>query len=100
MPAFLIPAICGALVTITASVVGRVLLALSLGFVSYTGINIAVDIFKQDFINALGNAGYGLIGIAGLLQVDVVMSIYIAAGLARLAINGANGGTIKRLAFK
>jgi hypothetical protein len=101
MPAFLIPAICGALVTCAASVVGRILMALGLGFVSYIGLNAGLDVFKNYFSSSIGNAGATLAGMAGVLQLDVVMSIFIAAGLARLVINGATGnGVIKRLAFK
>jgi hypothetical protein len=97
---FLIPAICGALVTVVSSLVGRVILALGMGVFSYTGINASLDIFKGYFQSSMGSAGANLAGICGVLQLDVVMSIFIAAGLARLVIVGATSGTIKRLAMK
>ena len=98
--AFLIPAIAGALVSIVTSLVGRILLALGMGVISYTGINASLNVFKTYFSNAVGSAGYNLAGLAGVLQLDVCLSIFIAAGLARLVINGATNGTIKRLAMK
>jgi hypothetical protein len=98
--AFIVPAICGALVTAATSVVGRVLLSLGMGVVSYTGLNVSLNVFKSYFAQSMGSAGQNLAGICGVLQLDVVMSIFIAAGLAKLVINGATSGTIKRLAMK
>ena len=69
--AFLIPAIAGALVSIVTSLVGRILLALGMGVVSYTGINASLNVFKSYFSNAIGSAGYNLAGLAGVLQLDV-----------------------------
>ena len=100
MPAFLIPAIAGALVSIATSLVGRVLMALGMGVVSYVGINAALDVFKRFFADAMAGVGGDIAGVCGVLKLDVVLSIFIAAGLARLVINGATGGTIKRLAMK
>lgn len=100
MPAFLIPAIAGALVSIAASLVGRVLMALGMGVVSYVGINAALDVFKTRFADAIGGAGADVAGMIGVLQLDACLSIFIAAVLARLVINGATNGTIKRLAMK
>ena len=100
MPAFLIPAIAGALVTIVSSLVGRVIMALGMGLVAYTGINATLDIFKSYFQNSVNSAGYGLAGLMGTLQLDVCLSIFIAAGLARLVINGATNGTIKKFSVK
>ena len=100
MPAFLIPAIAGALISIASSLVGRVILALGMGVISYTGINASLGVFKTYFANSMNSLGSDLIGIMGLLQIDVCMSIFVAAGLARLVINGATSGTIKKLAMK
>lgn len=97
---FLIPAIIGALVTVVSSLVGRVLLALGMGVVAYTGINVAVDVFKGYFLNAMGSAGAIAAGMCGVLKLDVVLSIFIAAGLARLVIAGATSGTLKRFTMK
>jgi len=100
LPAFLTPAIAGALVTVASSIVGRVLLALGMGVFSYVGINAGLDVFRGYFNSAMGTAGGVLAGVAGTLQLDVCMSIFVAAGLARLAIAGATSGTIKRIAMK
>lgn len=100
MPAFLIPAICGALLTVASSLVGRVIMALGFGLVSYVGLNAGLDVFKTYFNNAMGSAGATVAGMCGVLQLDVCLSIFIAAGLAKLAISGATSGTMKKLAMK
>lgn len=100
MPAFLIPAIAGALVSIASSLVGRVLMALGMGVVSYVGINAGLNVFKTYFTDAMAGVGGDIAGLCGVLKLDVCLSIFIAAGLAKLVINGATNGSIKRLAMK
>ena len=100
LPAFLVPALVGGLVTAASSLVGRVVLALGLGVVSYVGVNARIDVFRNYFNSAMGAAGASMAGRAGVLQLDVVRSIFVAAGLARLAIAGATSGTLKRFTLK
>jgi hypothetical protein len=100
LPAFLVPALVGGLVTAATSLVGRVVLALGLGVVSYVGVNAGIDVFRGYFNSAMGSAGAIMAGMAGVLQLDVVLSIFVAAGLARLAINGATSGSLKRFTLK
>lgn len=100
MPGFLIPAIAGALVSVAASLVGRVVMALCLGVVSYVGINAALSYFQDTFTTALGGAGATVAGMCGVLQLDACLAIFTAAALAKLAIAGASSGAVKRLAMK
>lgn len=99
LPAMLIPAIAGGLISIAGSMVARVVVALGLGLVSYTGINAGLDYFKSTFAGAMSGSAT-LAGICGTLKLDVVLSIFVAAGLARLAIAGATSGTMKKLVHK
>jgi len=100
MPAFLIPAIAGALLSIASSLVGRVLVALGMGAIVYSGVNAALTYFSDRVVTAANSAGVIIAGMLGTLQLDVCVSIFTAAALARLAIAGATSGTIKRLALK
>lgn len=75
-------------------------MALGMGVVSYVGINAALDVFKGYFASSISSAGATLAGMAGVLKLDVCMSIFIAAGLARLAIAGVTSGSFKKLAMK
>jgi hypothetical protein len=98
--AFLVPAIVGALITVATSLVGRIILALGLGVVSYIGLNAGLDVFRSYFDSAMGSAGPILAGMCGVLKLDVCLSIFVAAGLARLAIAGATSGAVKRFTLK
>lgn len=100
MPAFLIPAIAGALLSIASSLVGRILVALGIGAISYTGINAALTYFSTTMNTAANSAGATIAGMLGVLQLDTCVAIFTAAALARLALAGATSGTIKRLALK
>lgn len=100
MPAFLIPAIVGALIVVIESLVGRVILALGMGAVTYVGLNATLDVFKGHFSSAMGGAGATIAGMCGVLQLDAVMSIFTAAVLAKLVIAGASSGTVKKLVMK
>ena len=97
---FLASIICGALLQVAASLVGRVLLALGMGAVTYTGLNIGLSYFGTTFTNAMGSAGPTLAGMMGVLQLDTCLAIFTAAALAKLAIAGASSGTVKRIAMK
>lgn len=100
MPAFLLPAIAGALLSVAASLVGRILIALGIGLITYTGLNTALGYFSTTFTNAMGSSGATIAGLCGVLQLDACLSIFTAAALAKLAIAGATSGTIKRLAVR
>lgn len=100
LPAFLLPSIAGALIAVASSVVGRVLIALGIGVVAYTGINATLGYFSDVFTSAANSTGADVIGIIYLLKLDAVVSIYTAAGLARFAISGAISGSIKRMTLR
>lgn len=100
MPAFLIPAIAGALIAVVHSLVGRVLIALTLGVVVYTGLSSGLAYFSATMTAAASSGGAALAGMLGVLKLDVCMSIFTAAALAKLAIAGASSGTVKRFALK
>lgn len=98
--AFLIPAIAGALVSVASSVVGRVLVALGMGVISYTGVNAALTYFSGTMVGAASSSGAIIAGMLGVLKLDVCLSIFTAAALARLALAGAQSGAVKRLTLK
>lgn len=100
MPVFLLPALAGALMTVCASLVGRVIMSLGMGLIAYTGISSGLAYFQTLFTGNMASAGATVAGMVGVLQLDTCMSIFTAAALARLAIAGASSGAVKRLAFK
>lgn len=85
----LIMALLGGLLTVAGSMVGRVLLALGMGYVTYTGFSSSVT-FLLDGIKAnMGGMGGDVVAFLAWLWVDkaigLVFSAYSAALLVKLA---------------
>lgn len=99
MPIF-VAALLGGLVQIAGSLVGRVLLSLGLGFVTYSGVSASLDYFRGLFVQYSQGSGATVAGLLGVLQVDVALGILIAAVTARLVLDGLNSGTVKKLVGK
>lgn len=99
MPA-IIAALLGGLLSLTSSLVGRVLVALGIGAVTYTGISSALSYAKSQALAALGDAPAQLVQLLGFLGVGEFISIITSALLARLILNGLNSGAIKRFVLQ
>lgn len=85
------------------AIVGRVLLALGVGYAAFTGINTALDWLKAEAIASLQGAPANVAIIMSLLKVDRALSVIFSAVAIRLTIKGlssAAGGTIKRVSVK
>jgi NO-binding membrane sensor protein with MHYT domain len=93
-------ALIGGLIQAAGSLVGRILIALGIGFVTYSGMNASLDVFRDYFSGALGDMGSVAAGVAGTLKLDVAFAIIVSAVTARLAINGLTSDTVKRMVFK
>lgn len=99
MPVFL-AALLGGLVSAAGSIVGRVLIALGIGFVAYTGVDVTMTAIKTGIASAGGALPMGLAGMLGVLKIGTGFNILISALVARLTLNGLTSGTIKRMVIK
>lgn len=99
MPIFL-AAFLGGLVTAAASVVGRVLIALLVGFVSYEGIDLLLGTFRNAFLSHAGALAPTIIGVLGTLKIGTCFSIIASSILIRLTIGGLTSGAVKKAVFK
>ena len=99
MPAF-IAALLGGLVSVAGSIVGRVLLALGIGYVAYSGVSALLDALKAQVVSTLQGAPSTVVQIMSLLKVDVSLSILFSALAARLILKGLTSDTIKRMVVK
>jgi hypothetical protein len=89
----------GGLASILSTLVGRVLIALSIGYVSYSGIDILLDSMKSAAYANLGNMG-PLVGVVGLLKISESLNVVISAVIAKYTIQGLTGGTITKMVLK
>ena len=99
MPIFL-AALLGALVQASGSIVARVLIALGIGYASYSGITAVLDGVKALVVSYLSGAPVTILTIMSLLKVDVAVSIIFSAYAARLVLRGLSSGKLTKMVVK
>jgi hypothetical protein len=99
MPVFL-AALIGGLVSAVGSITGRVLVALGIGFVAFTGIDTGLGELKALVVNSGNALPAQIIGMLGVLKVGTCINILFSALTARLVIQGLTSGTLKRMVVK
>lgn len=101
MPApLLVPALLGGLATVMGSLVGRVLIALSIGFVTFSGVSILIDNIKTGIIVNMQSMGADTVQLLGYLWVDKALTMIFSAWVAALALKMAGGTSIKKMMVK
>lgn len=95
MPAFL-PMLGGLLLTLVASLVGRVLASLGLSVVTYIGISQALDFLKDLIISSMNNLPSVVVQLLSFMQVGKALSIVFSAMFASMLLNGVNSDTFKK----
>lgn len=91
-----VAAIVGGFIEVCSTLVGRVLVALGIGLVTYSGLSTGLDLFKDKMAESVNSAGATAAGIIGVLQLDAAMSVLLAAVTLKMTLAGANSGTMKR----
>lgn len=99
MPIF-IAALLGGLIQAAGSIAGRVLLSIGVGFVTYTGVTASLDYLKGIIQSNINSTSSLVIAALGLLQVDTITGIFIAAATVKLMMAGLTSGTLKKMVFK
>ena len=99
MPFFL-SALLGGLINIAGTIVGRVLVALGVSAVTYTGLSTTLDWLKAQAFPRLDTLPSNIIGLLGVLQVGTCISILASAYLVRMTLAGLTSGSFKKLVTK
>jgi len=102
MPIFL-AALFGALMTVLGSIVGRVLVALGMGYVTFTGVSFALNTIKVMFFSSLLAAHPLMLGYAATLKLDISFQVILAAVTMKWVLNSgaaAITGNVKKLVIK
>lgn len=100
----LIPVIAGAslggiLMSIATSLVGRVLMALGLGLVTYNALDPLLEQFQANYFSQMSGLPADLAGFVGMLKVGEAVQIIFAALATKLFMSGFQG-VIKRWVVK
>lgn len=99
MPVF-ISAILGGLIQITGSLVGRVLVALGLSTITYSGMSTSLTWLKTQAVTAALGLPADVVGMLAVMKVGTSISIIFSAMLARMVITGLQGDTVKKWVLK
>jgi hypothetical protein len=90
----IVAALIGGLISAASHLVGRVLIALGLSYVSYRGVDTLLGFIKQNVMDHLGQLGPDILQLVGVLQVGTCVSILSSAYVASLALSGLTSGVL------
>lgn len=96
----IIAALWGTLLQIAGTLVGKVLISLGIGYVTYTGVDTAVTWARDAFLAGMSGLPAAAVGMASTLKVGVCVSMLLSAVTARLVLKGLTGGSVKRMVTK
>jgi hypothetical protein len=96
----IIAALWGALIPMLGSMVGRVLISLGIGYVTYSGVDASFVWVKSTFLSGMSGLPAVAIGMASTLKIGVCVSMLLSALTARLVLQGLTNGVIKRMGLK
>lgn len=99
MPIF-IAALIGGLVEAAGSLVGKVILSLGLGYITYSAVDTSITWARDQVIAQLSGLGADAVGVMSALKLGVCLSILCSALVLRLTLSGLTGGAIKKLVQK
>ena len=97
---FIVAAVAGALLQIAASMVGRVLLALGLGFVTYSGFNVGIDWLFTQLKTNMSSMPADVVSFLSWLWVDKAIGLVFSAYTAAVGIKLAGGTTLTKWMHK
>lgn len=93
-------AIIGMLARACVPLVGRVLVALGLGFVSFTGVDLMVGglvkLFKDRLLE-VASLPWNILGVLGILQVPFCFNMIVTTLLVRASLAGLSGGSLRKV---
>lgn len=99
MPIFL-ASLLGGLISIVGSLVPRVLIALGISVVTYTGLSATLAFVKAEMLNSLSGLPAEMVGLLGYMGVGQFINIITSALLARMVLNGLTSDTLKQWVMK
>lgn len=99
MPAILLALFSG-LGMAMSSLVGRVLVALGIQYVTYTGLDVGFDWVLGEAMTNLAGLPVEVANMIGLFRIDDAIQIIAGAVAARWAIAGLTSGSLTKMVLK
>lgn len=99
MPVFL-AALLGGLIQVAGTLVGRVLVSLGIGYVSFTAIDTSIT-FARDFVlTKIGALPGNAVAVASTMQIGTCVSILTSALVARMILRGMASGVARSMVLR
>lgn len=99
MPVLLV-ALWGVFLSMIGTIVGRVLVSLAIGYVSYRGIDSLVSVAKATLFANIAAQGGVVVQLAGVLQIGTCINIMASAAIAKLTVAGLRNGAFTKMIVK
>lgn len=99
MPAWL-AAFAAVIGPIVVNALSRVALAFGIGFVVYSGLDVALDQVKSVAMSSYGSLPANVVQMLGLLRVDQALNLILSAVSVRFVLEGLTGGGLRKMVFK
>ena len=97
----LIAALWGALLQIAGTLVGRVLLSLGIGYVTFTAVDTSIAWAKAQFLTGMSGLPAAAVGMAHTMKLGICVSMILSAITARLVLGGLTaGGSLTKMVQK
>lgn len=96
----LLMSLLGGLLTIVGSVVGRVLLALGMGYATYSGFDVAVTWLLDQIKSNIGAMPADVVGFFAFMWVDKAIGLVFSAYTAALVVKLAGSTKLTKLVTK
>jgi hypothetical protein len=90
----------GTLGAAMASLVGRALLALGIGFVTYAGFSTSLDWIKAKIIADTTSLSSHAVGFLAFMKVDQALSMIFSAVAVSMILRGVTSSGITKMRFK
>lgn len=93
----LILALIGALQWAMGSLVGQVLLALGISFVTYQGVDTGTAFMKTQAFSSINALPPIMVQLFGVFQIGTAINIIFSAMVARMTMQGIAGGKLTKM---
>jgi D-alanyl-lipoteichoic acid acyltransferase DltB (MBOAT superfamily) len=96
---YLVSLIWGALALSIRSLVGRVIVALGISYVTFQGVDTLISSLRSAAFGVLSGIDPAILGLVGLARIGESISVVVSAVAAKYALQGLTG-TITKMAVK
>lgn len=97
---FFVAALIGGLIQSAGTFVGRILISLGIGYVTYTALDTSLEWVRQQIVTAVGGLPAQAVAVLSAANVGSCLALIFSAIGARMLLDGLQGGAIKKMVQK